>query len=200
MRFFTLLIPTLLALPVAAQHSQSTKAKPKAVAPAPAVAAPAKPETPPAPLPPSTQKLDLHYGLRGVRLEADSTALPGLSFDRRDNDLAYYRRETDSLMMNGIAVGAPSYAFYRGKLLFFSFTATGAANSHALLARLQALYGPGEQKGSQQRFTWRGERALLRYEESSTSNNAVVTLTSLPLTIRRQQDIGGVIEQTAANR
>ncbi|GAB3839829.1 hypothetical protein [Hymenobacter jeollabukensis] len=197
MRLICLLFPTILALPVAAQHSPSTKTK-AAAAPA---SANAKVVTPaPAPLPPSPQKLDLHYGFRGVGLEADSAAVQGLSYDRHDNGLTYCHRDTDSLSWAGAAVDAPKYAFYRGKLLTLSFSTKGAANSHAVLARLQALYGPGEQKGNGQlRFTWRGEKALLRYEESSTNNNAVITLTSLPLTIKRQQDVSGVIEQTAAN-
>ncbi|OON68506.1 hypothetical protein [Hymenobacter sp. CRA2] len=191
MRLFILALPLLLALPVAAQHGGSPKTK--------AVPA-AKPVTVPAPVAHSPQVLDQQYGFRGVKLEADSTSLSALAFERRDNDLFYYHRDTDSLTWAKAAVSGPSYAFYRGKLLSLSFTTKGAANSHAVLARLQDLYGPGEQKGTQQRFTWRGERTLLRYEESSTSNNAVVTLTSLPLTIRRQQDVSGVIEQTAANR
>ncbi|RAK62077.1 hypothetical protein [Hymenobacter edaphi] len=200
MRLICLLFPTVLALPVAAQHSTSTKNK-AAAAPAPASAKVVIAAPTPAPLPPSPQKLDLHYGLRGVRLEADSAAVQGLSYDRHDNGLTYCHRDTDSLSWAGAAVDAPKYAFYRGKLLTLSFTAKGAANSHAVLARLQALYGPGEQKGNGQlRFTWRGEKTLLRYEESSTNNNAVITLTSLPLTIKRQQDVSGVIEQTAANR
>lgn len=197
MRLLCLILPTLAALPALAQHSSSTKTKAAAPKPAPAVVAPTAEA---APLPPSPQKLDLQYGFRGVRLEADSTAVPGLSYERRDNGLSYCRRETDSLTWAGAAVDAPRYAFYRGKLLSLSFGTKGAANSHAVLARLQALYGPGEQKGTQQRFTWRGEKALLRYEESSTNNNAVITLTSLPLTIKRQQDVSGVIEQTASNR
>ncbi|MCC3160575.1 hypothetical protein LJ737_25280 [Hymenobacter sp. 15J16-1T3B] len=198
MRLLCLLFPALLALPAAAQHSSNTKTK----AAATKAAAPASPVvTPPAPLPPSPQKLDAHYGFRGVRLEADSSSLQGLSYERHDNGLTYCHRDTDSLSWSGAAVDAPKYAFYRGKLLSLSFGTKGAANSHAVLARLQALYGPGEQKGNGQlRYTWRGEKALLRYEESSTSNNAVITLTSLPLTIKRQQDVNGVIEQTAANR
>lgn len=198
MRPLYLLFPTLVALPALAQHSPSTKSK-AAAKPAAVVASP-KVEAAPTPLPPSPQKLDQHYGFRGLRLEADSATVPGLSQERRDAGLTYCRRETDSLSWGGTATDAPRYAFYRGKLLSLSFGTKGAANSHAALARLQALYGTGEQKGSQQRYTWRGEKTLLRYEESSTNNNAVITLTSLPLTIKRQQDVSGVIEQTAANR
>lgn len=198
MRLLCLLFPTLVALPALAQHSSSTKTK-AAAKPAAVVTAP-KAEAVPVPLPPSPQRLDQHYGFRGLRLETDSATVPSLSHERRDAGLSYCRRETDSLTWAGAAVEAPRYAFYRGRLLSLSFGTKGAANSHAVLARLQALYGPGEQKGSQQRYTWRGEKALLRYEESSTSNNAVITLTSLPLTIKRQQDVSGVIEQTAANR
>lgn len=199
MRQLLLILPTLVALPALAQHSSSTKTKAVAAKPAAVVAAP-KVEAAPAPLPPSPQKLDQHYGFRGLRLEVDSATVPGLSHERRDAGLSYCRRDIDSLTWAGTAIDAPRYAFYRGKLLSLSFGTKGATNSHAVLARLQALYGPGEQKGSQQRFTWRGDKALLRYEESSTNNNAVVTLTSLPLTIKRQQDVSGVIEQTADNR
>ncbi|KAA9327063.1 hypothetical protein F0P96_17640 [Hymenobacter busanensis] len=143
----------------------------------------------------------MHYGFRGVALEADSLTVEGLAFDRRDNGLSLCHRDTDSLMLGTAAISPTTYSFYRGKLLSLSFSAKGAANSHAVLARLQALYGPGEQKNSgQQRYTWRGTKALLRYDESSTNNNAVITLISLPLSSIRQQDSNGATLGTAANR
>jgi hypothetical protein len=200
MRLFYSLFLMFLSLSVTAQQRSAAR-KPAAAKPAVA----AKPQevvpAPEAPLPQSVQMLDAHYGFRDVKLEADSANVRGLQFDRRDNDMFYYHRDTDTLAYGSAALGSITYLFYRGKLLSVSFTSKGAANSHAVLERLQAQYGAGVQKSPQQpQYTWRGEKTLLKYDESTTSNNAVINFISLPLTAKRQVDAADAAQKTASNR
>lgn len=138
--------------------------------------------------------IDTLYGLLGWRLESPQSAFSSLipkgTFQRK----TWYRSPTDTVW-EGIPLAEVKYAFYKGKLHTIQIRVNGEEASTAMLILLETLFGKGQQDGYAPRYRWKGERAILLYDQNILTRNTEVRMESLILQRELERDVYQSFEQ-----
>jgi hypothetical protein len=85
----------------------------------------------------------------------------------------YYTRPEDDLSIGGARADQVIYGFAKNRLSTILIQTKGLTNSRALLEVLRHAYGPGSQSDpSLPRYTWRGSRVSVSYNENTRTHDA----------------------------
>jgi hypothetical protein len=129
--------------------------------------------------PGTLEALSEKYGFRDAHFEAPLSSFKDMVLlDPRKSSKVYYRR-SDSRKIGGAEVKGIYYTFYKGRLSSVSIITKGIEDSRALLAALQAQYGPGEQANERiEKYEWPANRVKMVYDQNIITDDATVLLIS----------------------
>ncbi len=141
----------------------------------------------PEPEPGSLAYLDAHNGFR--ELTFGEPPAPSMVLANEVGAKQYYTRPDDNLSLGAAHLEPLLYGFYKQRLQTVLIQTKGAANSHAIFEELQRAYGPGTQPDpSQPRYTWRGRRVSVSYQENASTHDAEIWFHSLPVMDEERAD------------
>jgi hypothetical protein len=136
----------------------------------------------------STEMLDMQYGFMGTTLGTPKSEMPKLKrLGRYEKKERYYKPDQE-LQFQGAELKFVHYLFYKDTLHSIFIRTEGKHNSERMLAALQDLFGEGDRDGYAPRFTWRGNRVILTYDQNLLTGNADIKIISIAEQRRFSED------------
>jgi hypothetical protein len=135
------------------------------------------------------EALDQKNGFRDAVLGSPLASFQNLELVADEQDLQWYRRTTDSLVVGDAKLKSIQYGFTKGRLAFIALESTEAPSSAALLRVLQAAFGPGTQPTpSVQEFWWTGRKVSLQYKRDAGVERTQATYIDQAAMVQLQRD------------
>ena len=130
-------------------------------------------------------------GFEDAKLGDPIESFTGLELIGRDPEAGTetYVRRSDVLRIGGAGIDGVTYSFYGGRLYFISLRMTGKANAAAVLAALEAAFGPSSETGMHpNERIWPGGSRFVLYDFDRTTNRGMAAMTSTPIHARMHLD------------
>jgi hypothetical protein len=142
----------------------------------------------------SVSYLDGRDGFRDVKF--GDPPKEGMALIENDGQLKFYHRSSDDLTVGTGRLSGITYGFYKGRLMSVLLSTRGLVDSRALLATLQAAYGPGDQQNEYlEEYFWLGNVVRAVYSQKPISNDATADISNEAISAEKASD-----EKTAAER
>jgi len=152
------------------------------------------------PTKPSLKNLEEKYGFRDAHFEADTTDFKDLVLLGHDKNSSDYTRTGDSKTIGDATLKDIHYSFYKGKLESIILKTEGYNNSQALLAALQAQYGPGDKTNPYRKYyLWGSKRVLMSFTQNSVNDDGSVLITSRVVYAKQKTDDAAAAKKAASD-
>jgi hypothetical protein len=142
----------------------------------------------------SVRRLDESNGFRGIRFGTALTEGLHLRLVQDNGDEKIYERTDEDLRLGQFTATRIHYKFYQGQFAAVTIIVKGTEHAQRVLPTFQGVYGPGRMEGFS--CKWQGQQVGLSYA-SWSSDNAILAMTSLPLTSKMKQAKDAATKRTS---
>ncbi|TGE04087.1 hypothetical protein [Hymenobacter fodinae] len=143
--------------------------------------------------PGSVRRLDESNGFRGIRFGTPLTDALHLHLVQDNGDEKIYERTDEDLRLGQFSAYRIHYKFFRGQFAAVTIIVKGTEHAQQVLPTFQQVYGPGKMEGFS--CKWQGQQVGLSYA-SWSADNAILAMTSLPLTVKMKQAKEAAVKRT----
>jgi len=135
------------------------------------------------------KKLDEKNGFRDMKLGMSIDSIKNLKKIEDSDNLKFYQRLDENLIIGDYQVESIVYGFYKGYLSFILIKTKGYTNSRGIKDVIVNLYGNGYQSNQYiEDYWWFANNVQLNYDENSITNDATIMFKSKPISKQMELD------------